>query len=104
MALLGAGRDATVMLNGFHEHFRELLATATQTHGQAGRTLQELAGLLRSNVIGQARVARNRVESEYADLTPAERQPAPRWLKAAAVAAVLGMCIFDAYFFQQKHS
>jgi hypothetical protein len=102
MALLvEAAGDATQMLSGFHDHFRQLCATATRTHGQARRALHELAGLLHSNAVGKARAARDRVETEYADLTPAERQPAPRWLKVAAVAAVLGMGIFDAYFFQQ---
>lgn len=102
MALLvEAAGDATTMLSGFHEHFRQLLATATRTHGRACRALQELAGLLRGNEVGRARAARDRVETEYADLTPAERQPAPRWLKVAAIAAVVFMGIFDAYFFQQ---
>ena len=32
---------------------------------------------------------------------PAERQPAARWLKAAAAAAAAGMTLFDAYFFPQ---
>lgn len=102
MALLvEAAGDATKMLSGFHEHFRQLCATATRTHGQAGRALHELAVLVRSNAVGQARAARDRVEADYADLTPAERQPAPRWLKIAAVVAVLFMGAFDAYFFQQ---
>lgn len=102
MALLvEAAGDATRMLSGFHDHFRQLCAAATRTHGQACRALHELAGLLRSNAVGRASAARDRIETEYADLTPAERQPAPRWLKVAAVGAALGMVIFDAYFFQQ---
>jgi len=102
MALLvEAAGDATQMLSGFHDHFRQLRATATQSHSRACRALYELAALLRSDVAGRASAARERVETEYADLTPAERQPAPRWLKAAAVGAFLGMCVFDAYFFQQ---
>ena len=102
MALLvEAAGDATRMLSGFHDHFRQLLATATRTHSQAGRAMGELAGLLRSDAVGQARAARDRVETEYADLSPGERQPAPRWLKVAAVVAVFGMGVFDAYFFQQ---
>jgi hypothetical protein len=102
MALLvEAAGDATQMLSGFHEHFRQLCATATRSHGRASRALHELAGALRSNTVGQARAARQRVETEYEDLTPAERQPAPGWLKVAAVAAVLFMAVFDAYFFQQ---
>jgi hypothetical protein len=102
MALLvEAAGDATQMLSGFHDHFRQLRATTTQSHSQACRALHELTTLLRSDVVGKASAARERVETEYADLTPAERQPAPPWLKVAAVAAVVGMCIFDAYFFQQ---
>lgn len=102
MALLvEAAGDATKMLSGFHDHFRELRATATQTHSRASRALGELAALLGSGAVGEARAARDQVDAEYADLTPAERQPAPRWLKVAAIAAALGMCVFDAYFFQQ---
>src|SRR5580704_5118190 len=94
MALLvEAAGDATQMLSGFHDHFRQLRATTTQSHSQACRALHELTTLLRSDVVGKASAARERVETEYADLTPAERQPAPPWLKVAAVAAVVGMCI-----------
>lgn len=74
---------------------------ATRTYGQACRALLELTLLLGSDAaapgVGPARPGR----AAYADLTPAERQPTPRWLTAAAVAAAVGMTIFDAYFFQQ---
>ncbi len=102
MALLveAAGHAARLM-NDFHDHFRKLRAAATRTHGQARRALRELTLLLGSDAAAKARAERDRVEVAYADLTPAERQPAPRWLKVTAVAAVVGMTIFDAYFFQQ---
>jgi hypothetical protein len=99
--LVEAAADAAHLLNDFHDHFRELREVVTRTHGQARRALQELAVLLRGDAMSKARAERDRVEADYAGLTPAERQPAPRWLKAAAVAAVIGMAIFDAYFFQQ---
>jgi len=102
MALLvEAAGNAARLLNDFHDHFRKLRAAATRTHGQARRTLRELTLLLGSDAAAKARAERDRVEAAYADLTPAERQPAPRWLKVTAVAAVAGMAIFDAYFFQQ---
>jgi hypothetical protein len=102
MALLvEAAGDAARLLNDFHDHFRKLRAAATRTHGQARRALRELTQLLGSGAAAKARAERDRVEAAYADLTLAERQPAPRWLKVTAVAAVAGMAIFDAYFFQQ---
>jgi hypothetical protein len=102
MALLVEAADhATRLLNDFHEYFRKLRTVATRTHGQACHTLRELTVLLGSDAAERARAERDRVEAAYADLTAAERQPAPRWLKATAVAAVLGIAIFDAYFFQQ---
>jgi len=74
---------------------------ATRTYGQACRALLELTLLLGSDAAAPAWAQRDQVEAAYADLTPAERQPAPRWLKAAAVAAAAEMTIFDAYFCQQ---
>jgi hypothetical protein len=102
MALLVEAADnATRLLNKFHDHFRKLRAAAMRTHGEAARALRELSILLGSDAVQRARAERDRVEAAYADLTPAERQPAPHWLKALAVAAVVGMAVFDAYFFQQ---
>jgi hypothetical protein len=99
--LVEAVGDATRMLNGFHDHFRKLRAATVQSHGQAKRTLRDLAGSLNGDAVRRARAERDRVDRAYADLTPDERQPAPRWLKAVAVIAVAGMVTFDAYFFQQ---
>lgn len=102
MALLVEAADnATRLLNKFHDHFRKLRAAAMRTHDEAGRALRELTILLGSDAVQRARAERDRVEAAYADLTPAERQPAPHWLKGLAVAAVIGMATFDAYFFQQ---
>ncbi len=102
MALLVEAADnATRLLNKFHDHLRKLRTMALRTHGAAGRALRELTILLGSDAVLRARAERDRVEAAYADLTPAERQPAPRWLKTLAVAAVVGMATFDAYFFQQ---
>jgi hypothetical protein len=99
--LVEAVGDATRMLNGFHDHFRKLRAAAVQSHREASRALGELSGALNGEAVRRARAARDRVDLVYADLTPDERQPAPRWLKAVAVIAVAGMVTFDAYFFQQ---
>jgi hypothetical protein len=99
--LVEAVGDATRMLNGFHDHFRKLRAATVQSHREASRALGELAGALNGEAVRRARAARDRVDLVYADLTPDERQPAPRWLKAVAVVAVAGMVTFDAYFFQQ---
>jgi hypothetical protein len=99
--LVEAVGDATRLLNGFHDHFRKLRAAATQTHGQASRALRELAVSLNSDAARKACAERDQVEEAYADLTPDERQPAPRWLKATAIIAIAGMVVFDAYFFQQ---
>jgi hypothetical protein len=82
MALLTrAAEDATRLLNDSNDHLRKLRAAAVRTHWQAGRALRELTLLLGSDTAGRARAQRNQVEAAYADLTPAERQPAPRWLK-----------------------
>lgn len=99
--LVEAVGDATRLLNGFHDHFRKLRAAATQAHGQASRALRELAVSLNSDALRKARAERDMVEEAYADLSPDERQSAPRWLKATAIVAVVGMVVFDAYFFQQ---
>lgn len=99
--LVEAVADATRVLNNYHDYFRKLREVVTQTHGRANRALDDLATLLGSDVVGKACAERDRVEQEYADLTPAERQPAPRWVKVMAVVAVVGMVVFDAYFFQQ---
>jgi hypothetical protein len=99
--LVEAVGDATRMLNGFHDHFRKLRAATVQSHDQAKRALRDLAGALNGEAVRRAYAERDRVDQAYADLTPDERQPAPRWLKAVAVIAVAGMVTFDAYFFQQ---
>jgi hypothetical protein len=99
--LVKAVGDATRMLNGFHDHFRKLRAATVQSHGQAKRALRDLTGALNGEAVRRACAERDRVDQTYADLTPDERQPAPRWLKAVAVIALAGMVIFDAYFFQQ---
>jgi len=99
--LVEAVGDATRMLNGFHNHFKELRAATVQSHREASRALGELAGALNGDAVRRARAGLDRVDRVYADLTPDERQPAPRWLKAVAVVAVAGMVTFDAYFFQQ---
>jgi hypothetical protein len=99
--LVEAVGEATRLLNGFHDHFRKLRGAATQTHGQARRTLRDLATALGGDTEREARAQYGRVEEAYADLTPDQRQPAPHWLKAIAVIAVAGMVTFDAYFFQQ---
>jgi hypothetical protein len=80
---------------------RKLRVAATRRYEQACRALLELTLLLGSDAAARARAQRDQVKAAYADLTPAERQSAPRWLKAAAVGAAVGMTIFDAYFFQQ---
>jgi hypothetical protein len=99
--LVEAVGDAARMLNGFHDHFRKLRTATVQSHGQAKRALGDLADALNGEPVRRARAERDRVDQAYADLTPDERQPAPRWLKAVAVIAVAGMVTFDAYFFQQ---
>lgn len=99
--LVEAVGDASRLLNGYHDYFRKLRAAATQTHGQAHRALHDLALTLDSDVLRKACAERERVDAAYADLTPAQRHPAPRWLKAMAVVTVIGMGGFDAYFFQQ---
>ena len=99
--LVQAATDAAHLLNNFHGHFGKLRAVATQTHGRACRALLELNQLLDGDATGKARAERDRIETAYADLTPAERQPAPRWLTTAAIVAIAGTAAFDAYFFQQ---
>jgi hypothetical protein len=99
--LVEAVGEATRLLNGYHDFFRKLRATATQTHGQASRALLELAVTLDGDALRRACAEHDRVEEAYADITPAERHPAPLWLKAMAVVAAIGMVVFDAYFFQQ---
>ena len=47
------------------------------------------------------RSGRQQIQEERAKLTPEQREPAPRWLKTAAVGAAVGVAVFDAYFFQQ---
>jgi hypothetical protein len=102
MALLvEAASDAAHLMNGFHDHFRKLREIATRTHGQACRSLRELTLLLDDEAMDKARAELVHIDEAYADLTPAERQPAPRWLTALAIAAVIGLAGFDAYFFQQ---
>jgi hypothetical protein len=99
--LVEAVGDAARLLNGFHDHFRKLRAATVQSHDQAKRALRDLAAALNGEAVRRACAERDRVDRAYADLTPDERQPAPRWLKAVAVIAVAGMVTFDAYFFQQ---
>jgi len=102
MALLvEAAVNASRLLNDFHDHLRRLREAAVRTHGQASRALRELTLLLTSDAAQQARAELDRVEAAYADLTPAERQPAPRWLKALAILAAVFMACFDAYFFRK---
>jgi hypothetical protein len=99
--LVEAVGDAARMLNGFHDHLRKLRAATVESHGRAKRALRDLTGALNGETVRRACEERGRVDQAYADLSPDERQPAPRWLKAVAVVAVAGMVIFDAYFFQQ---
>jgi hypothetical protein len=99
--LVEAVADATRMLNGFHDHFRKLRATATQTYSQAGRALRDFAASLTSDELRRACAERDQIEESYADLGPDQRQATPRWLKAITIFAIAGMVVFDAYFFQQ---
>jgi hypothetical protein len=99
--LVEAVSDVARMLNGFHDHFRKLRAATVQSHDQAKRALRDLTGALNGEGVRRAYAERDRVDQAYAELSPDERQPAPRWLKAVAVVALAGMVIFDAYFFQQ---
>ncbi len=88
--LVEAVGDATRMMNGFHDHFRKLRAATVQSHGQAKRALRDLDGALNGETARRACAERDRIERAYADLTPDERQPAPRWLVGVAVIAVAG--------------
>lgn len=99
--LVEAARDAARVLNNFHDHFRKLRMATTHTLGDARRAVDDLRALLNSDALRTARAERDAIEVKYADLGLAERQPVPRWLRSAAVAAAAGMAIFDAYFFQQ---
>jgi hypothetical protein len=99
--LVEAVGDAARMLNGFHDHFRKLRGATIQAQRQAKQALRDLAWSLNGEAVQRACAERDRVDAAYANLTPDERQPAPRWLKAVAVVAVAGMVTFDAYFFQQ---
>ncbi len=99
--LVEALGDAARMLNGFHDHFRKLRAATVESQGQAKRALRDLAGALNGEAVRRACAERDRIDRAYEDLTPDERQPAPRWLKVVAGIALAGMVTFDAYFFQQ---
>jgi hypothetical protein len=102
MGLLIKGvRDTTLMLNSFHELLRKHRAVTVETYSQALRALRNLRTALNGDAMRRASAERDRVEEAYADLTPDERQPAPLWLKAIAVAAFAGMLAVDAAFFQQ---
>jgi hypothetical protein len=92
MGLLIKGvRDTTLMLNSFHELLRKHRAVTVETYSQALRALRNLRTALNGDAMRRASAERDRVEEAYADLTPDERQPAPLWLKAIAVAAFAGM-------------
>jgi hypothetical protein len=99
--LVEAVGEATRVLNSYHDHFRQLRQVATQTHGRARNAQLRLAMALDSAVVRRACARHDDVEEAYADLSPDERQPAPRWLKVMAIAAAVGAAVFDAYFFQQ---
>jgi hypothetical protein len=102
MGLLTAAiRDVSRLLHQYHDHCARLRSAATRTHGDATRAQRALAVLLDSDTVRRGREERDRVDADYADLMPAERQPAPRLLVGALVFALVAVGIFDAVFFQQ---
>jgi hypothetical protein len=99
MGLLAeAAERAARLADEYHDYLARMRALVRQAHGRALCLLAELEIQL-----GRAasRNARDDLDELHASLTPAQREPAPWWLKVAAVAAAAGVAVFDAYFFQQ---
>ena len=97
--LTEAAERAERRANEYHTYLSQLREVVQQTYGKATKALDELEVLLHSRVAGRA--GRHQVELERAELTPEQREPAPRWLVGAAVVAAVCVAVFDAYFFQQ---
>lgn len=97
--LTEAAERAAHRAGEYHTYLTQLRQLVEQTYGRATKALDGLEVLLYSR--DAHRTDRDQIEHERAVLTPAQREPAPRWLKAAAIGAAIGVAVFDAYFFQQ---
>ncbi len=97
--LTEAAERAERRANEYHSYLSQLREVVQQTHGKAAKALDELEIMLHSRDAGRS--GRQQIQEERAKLTPEQREPAPRWLKTAAVGAAVGVAVFDAYFFQQ---
>jgi hypothetical protein len=97
--LTEAAERAARCADDYHDYLAKLRALVKQAHGRASMSLTEFEARL-SGQLGHASDLAE-LERQREALPPEQREPVPRWLKAAAVAAALGVAVFDAYFFQQ---
>lgn len=97
--LAEAAERATRRADDYHSFLAKQRELVEQAHGRASKALTRFEAVLSGPDTAHADGAE--LERQAAELTFAQREPAPRWLKAAAVGAALGVALFDAYFFQQ---
>jgi len=83
----------------YHAYLARRRELTKQAHGRASRLLTEFELLLADR--DARRPERAELAEQRAALPSDRREPAPRWLKAAAIGTALAIAAFDAYFFQQ---
>ena len=97
--LTEAAERATRCADDYHAYLARHRELTEQAHGRASKSLTEFEVLLASRCARGAE--RAELAEQRAALPPSLREPAPRWLKAIAIASAVAIAIFDAYFFQQ---
>ncbi len=85
--------------DAYHAYLARRRELTQQARNRAKKLLTEFELLLTDR--DSRRSERAELAEQRAALPPDRREPAPRWLKATAVAAAVALAAFDAYFFQQ---
>jgi hypothetical protein len=100
MGLLAeAAEQAERRGDAYHAYLARRRELTQQARNRAKKLLTELELLLADR--DARRAERTELAEQRAALPPDKREPAPRWLKATAIAAAVALVAFDAYFFQQ---
>jgi len=97
--LAEAAEQAQRRGDAYHAYLARRRELTQQARNRARKLLSDLELLLADR--DSRRSERAELAEQRAVLPPDRREPAPRWLKATAVAAAVALAAFDAYFFQQ---
>ncbi len=101
-ALVLAAREATVLLDGFHDRLRLLREAVVRAHRQVRDGLDSLWALQQEQLVVKARTRQAQVRERLANLEPDQIRRPGKGIRWAGIVVVTGIAVFDTIFFFQS--